>query len=51
MREMFGDANPFSDFFQTFFGGSTRADEPRGRARGTRASRSAARPGRDLEQT
>ena len=21
MREMFGDANPFSDFFQTFFGG------------------------------
>src|SRR5881296_3210643 len=30
MREMFGDANPFSDFFQTFFGGSgggTRAEE------------------------
>src|SRR6185295_8670244 len=22
MREMFGDQNPFSDFFQTFFGGS-----------------------------
>ena len=50
MREMFGDANPFSDFFQTFFGGSARTDEPRGRARGARASRSAARPGRDIEQ-
>jgi curved DNA-binding protein len=48
MREMFGDANPFSDFFQTFFGGAGGADEggrrPRGRsARGPRA-------GRDVEQ-
>jgi len=49
MREMFGDANPFSDFFQTFFGGSARAEEPRGRARSTRGAR-AARPGRDVEQ-
>ena len=38
MREMFGDANPFSDFFQTFFGGSARAEEPRGRTRGARRS-------------
>ena len=49
MREMFGDANPFSDFFQTFFGGSARAEEPRGRTRGTRGAR-AARAGRDIEQ-
>src|SRR5919197_1334747 len=34
MREMFGDENPFSDFFQTFFGGG------RGRT---------ARAGRDVE--
>ena len=33
MREMFGNADPFSDFFHTFFGGSMGAtdDEPRGR--------------------
>jgi curved DNA-binding protein len=49
MREMFGDANPFSDFFQTFFGGSARAEEPRGRTRTARGARSA-RPGRDIEQ-
>jgi curved DNA-binding protein len=49
MREMFGDANPFSDFFQTFFGGSPRAEEPRGRTRTARGARSA-RPGRDIEQ-
>jgi len=45
MREMFGDANPFSDFFNTFFSGG----EPPGRARGPRG-RSAARAGRDVEQ-
>ena len=49
MREMFGDANPFSDFFKTFFGGSMNAEEPRGRARGARGAR-AARAGRDVEQ-
>ena len=49
MREMFGDANPFSDFFQTFFGGSAGAGEPRGRARTARGAR-AARAGRDIEQ-
>jgi curved DNA-binding protein len=50
MREMFGNADPFSDFFHTFFGGSmgsTDADEPRSR-RATRAR--VARQGRDVEQ-
>src|ERR1700682_2248590 len=48
MREMFGDANPFSDFFQTFFGGGGGAgsgDEP---GRRTRGARTRARPGRPM---
>jgi curved DNA-binding protein len=51
MREMFGDANPFSDFFQTFFGGSMDEDpqDPRRTARGGSA-RTRARAGRDVEQ-
>jgi len=48
MREMFGDANPFSDFFQTFFGGGMDADE--GPRRPTRGGRTRAREGRDVEQ-
>jgi DnaJ-class molecular chaperone len=44
MREMFGTDNPFSDFFNTFFGGGA---EPEGRR--PRATRSRARKGRDLE--
>ncbi len=40
MEELFGDANPFSDFFTTFFGGDVRQG-PRGRAR--------QRAGRDVE--
>jgi DnaJ-class molecular chaperone len=48
MREMFGDANPFSDFFQTFFGGAGGAEEGARRARG-RSTRGA-RAGRDVEQ-
>jgi curved DNA-binding protein len=49
MREMFGDANPFSDFFQTFFGGSVDADA--GSARSARGGgRARARQGRDVEQ-
>src|SRR5438045_9744034 len=48
MREMFGDANPFSDFFQTFFGGATGAEESGRRTRG-RSGRQA-RAGRDVEQ-
>src|SRR3954452_5780898 len=47
MREMFGDGDPFSDFFHTFFGGGGEATEGRrahgGRSRGSRA-------GRDVEQ-
>jgi DnaJ-class molecular chaperone len=50
MREMFGDADPFSDFFHTFFGGSMGGDaqEPGARGRGPRAR--APRQGRDVEQ-
>jgi curved DNA-binding protein len=55
MREIFGDANPFSDFFQTFFGGAGSPggpggpDEPGRRTRGAGA-RGRARAGRDAEQ-
>jgi len=49
MNEMFGGENPFSDFFQTFFGGGDPgAGETRGRAGRARATR--ARSGRDVEQ-
>lgn len=48
MREMFGDANPFSDFFQTFFGGSFDPEATAGRA--SRGGRTRAREGRDVEQ-
>jgi curved DNA-binding protein len=45
MESMFGEANPFSDFFNTFFGGSfTGTEAPR-----TGGSRSRARKGRDIE--
>ncbi len=48
MNQMFGEGDPFSDFFHTFFGGAVggQPDDSRrgrGRARG-------ARPGRDVEQ-
>ncbi|HMF95448.1 MAG TPA: DnaJ C-terminal domain-containing protein [Vicinamibacterales bacterium] len=50
MNEMFGDDNPFSDFFQTFFGGAATGERTRG-SRGGRGSRaSQARHGRDIEQ-
>jgi DnaJ-class molecular chaperone len=47
MEEMFGDQNPFSDFFTTFFGGGfgEREASARGGARG----RSRTRQGRDVE--
>ncbi len=32
MEDVFGDANPFSDFFTTFFGGRTGGQPPRGAA-------------------
>jgi curved DNA-binding protein len=44
MREMFGTENPFSDFFNTFFGGA----EP-GEGRRPRGGRARGRKGRDLE--
>jgi curved DNA-binding protein len=47
MREMFGEGDPFSDFFHTFFGGGMGAEEP-GPRRGR--GRRAARQGRDVEQ-
>jgi len=48
MREMFGDSDPFSDFFHTFFGGMGGAQEPGARGRGARTR--APRQGRDVEQ-
>jgi DnaJ-class molecular chaperone len=49
MNEMFGGGeNPFSDFFQTFFGGSMGQEGAR--TRGGRARAPRARAGRDLEQ-
>jgi curved DNA-binding protein len=50
MREMFGDANPFSDFFQTFFGGAAAAEEDTRSGRRTGRARSRVQPGRDVEQ-
>jgi curved DNA-binding protein len=46
MRDMFGDADPFSDFFHTFFGGGGPETGARGRGSRTRAPRQ----GRDVEQ-
>jgi DnaJ-class molecular chaperone len=55
MRDMFGDSDPFSDFFHTFFGGgggAAGAGDPFSqggrRARGSRGR--TARAGRDVEQ-
>ena len=53
MREIFGDADPFSDFFHTFFGGQVGATEDPGDniPRGRRAARPrTARQGHDVEQ-
>ncbi len=48
MRRIFGDEDPFSDFFRTFFGGAG-PEQPSPRARASRFSR--ARAGRDVEHT
>lgn len=49
MREIFGDEDPFSDFFHAFFGG--RPAEPRRQAgRGAAGGARRARHGRDVEQ-
>src|SRR3954471_21004159 len=50
MNEMFGGENPFSDFFQTFFGGMGGGGGARTHDRsGGRARASRAQPGRDFE--
>lgn len=48
MNAMFGEGDPFSDFFHTFFGGATGEQQEEGR-RGRGRARGA-RQGRDLEQ-
>ena len=48
MNAMFGEGDPFSDFFHTFFGGAMGGQPDEGR-RGRGRSRGA-RPGRDVEQ-
>jgi DnaJ-class molecular chaperone len=46
MEDLFGDSNPFSEFFSTFFGGAAMGGATEGRrGRGRRQQR----PGRDLE--
>src|SRR3954452_12989620 len=47
LNDMFGGDHPFSDFFETFFGGANQPGGAHGRARGARAR--AARQGRDVE--
>jgi curved DNA-binding protein len=47
VREMFGTADPFSDFFHMFFGGGTGEPDPGHRGR---AARGRPRRGRDVEQ-
>jgi curved DNA-binding protein len=51
MRDLFGNEDPFSDFFRTFFSGGEAERDP-GRRGGSRAGRggSRARQGRDVEQ-
>jgi DnaJ-class molecular chaperone len=49
MEELFGDSNPFSDFFTTFFGGGGLGEEPAGRRAGARGGRARQRKGRDVE--
>ena len=48
MRRLFGEQDPFSDFFHAFFGGAGPAGQPGGTPRQGRSSR--ARRGRDVEQ-
>jgi DnaJ-class molecular chaperone len=49
MEAMFGDSNPFSDFFTTFFGGGEPFGGAGTGARGGRGGRGRQRPGRDVE--
>jgi DnaJ-class molecular chaperone len=50
MREMFGDSDPFSDFFHTFFGGAVGGPGAEGTGRSRAGGRPRARQGRDFEQ-
>ena len=52
MRDAFGDAHPFSDFFHTFFGGAMgRSEDPRRAGPRARPGRGRTpRQGRDFEQ-
>ena len=49
LNDLFGGGHPFSDFFETFFGGGRQAGDPQGRTRGGGARARAARAGRDVE--
>ena len=49
MRDLFGNEDPFSDFFRTFFSGGEEREPARRAGRTGRAPR--ARQGRDVEQT
>jgi curved DNA-binding protein len=49
MEELFGDQNPFSDFFTTFFGGGFGGESGAGRAGARGGGRTRQRPGRDVE--
>jgi DnaJ-class molecular chaperone len=50
MREMFGDSDPFSDFFHTFFGGAGGPSAQEGGSRARRGRSGGQRQGRDVEQ-
>jgi DnaJ-class molecular chaperone len=49
MQDLFGNADPFSDFFKTFFGGAAGGREPGARGRTGRAPRS--QKGQDIEHS
>jgi DnaJ-class molecular chaperone len=49
MEDLFGDSNPFSDFFTTFFGGGGGGGFSGAAGAQARAGRSRKRPGRDIE--
>jgi curved DNA-binding protein len=49
MEDLFGDSNPFSDFFTTFFGGSAEGFSGTSGSREPRGGRGRRRPGRDIE--
>src|SRR4030095_7198777 len=49
MEDLFGDSNPFSDFFTTFFGGGGAGFGEGAERRDARGSRGRRRAGRDIE--